>query len=223
MRPETAIETNATRGPRPVMGVGRVLAWNGGSLWIGRGAGVARPHSHHAIQLTLSLRGRFTLADANHAAVAHIGAIVMPHRPHRFDGQGSDTAMVFVEPETAVGRALLQRFGAQAVTPLSDDTAEALVAPLRARFDAGAPEAELVAAGQSAAASLADTAPLGDAVDPRIERAIAWMRERLASPIALADAAAQAHLSPSRFRHLSSRRPASRSAPTCCGLAWARR
>ncbi|HEU5297748.1 MAG TPA: AraC family transcriptional regulator [Burkholderiaceae bacterium] len=44
--------------------------------------------------------------------------------------------------------------------------------------------------------------PATDRVDPRIESAIGWMRGRLAAPISLADAAAQAHLSPSRFRHL---------------------
>jgi AraC family transcriptional regulator len=49
---------------------------------------------------------------------------------------------------------------------------------------------------------LVGSAPATDCVDPRIERAIAWMRDRLATSISLADAAAVAHLSPSRFRHL---------------------
>ncbi|MEO7402631.1 MAG: AraC family transcriptional regulator, partial [Burkholderiales bacterium] len=39
-------------------------------------------------------------------------------------------------------------------------------------------------------------------VDPRITRAIAFVRARLSSSVSLAEAARVAHLSPSRFRHL---------------------
>ena len=39
-------------------------------------------------------------------------------------------------------------------------------------------------------------------VDPRIARAIAWVRGRLDRPVSLNDAAEVANLSPSRFRHL---------------------
>jgi AraC-like DNA-binding protein len=39
-------------------------------------------------------------------------------------------------------------------------------------------------------------------VDQRITRALNWIRDRLDEPIALGQAAAVAHLSPSRFRHL---------------------
>jgi AraC-like DNA-binding protein len=49
---------------------------------------------------------------------------------------------------------------------------------------------------------LAEATPPAGAVDARIARAIAWMRGRLQSPITLGEAAAQAHLSPCRFRHL---------------------
>jgi AraC-like DNA-binding protein len=49
---------------------------------------------------------------------------------------------------------------------------------------------------------LADAMPPGGALDRRVVRVIAWMRGRLQSPIALGEAAAQAHLSASRFRHL---------------------
>ena len=147
--------------------------------------------------------GRFAMDDgADGAWREYTGAIVMPHRPHRFDGRGSDTAMVFVEPETSVGRALKARFGAQPITPLEPALAEAMVAALRADFEAAASDARLIADGQRAVSSLADAMPQGGAVDRRVERVIAWMRGRLQSPIALGEAAAQAHLSASRFRHL---------------------
>jgi AraC-like DNA-binding protein len=190
------------RGTRPIVGVGRVLLWSGGSLWIGHETGLANQHAHHAIQISLALRGCFAMADSTGTWRQHAGAIVMPHQRHQFDGQGSDTAMVFVEPETPVGRALLLRFGAQAITPLEPQTAEAMVAALRRNFEGGADDGALIADSRRALSVLIDALPTAAAVDPRIERAIAWMRARLQSPLSLAEVAAQAHLSPSRFRHL---------------------
>lgn len=193
-----------SQGPaRPIIGVGRVLLWSGGSLWIGRNTGLARKHAHHAIQIALAMRGRFAMDDGGGGAWReHTGAIVMPHRPHQFDGRGSDTAMLFVEPETGVGRALLARFGALPITPLEPAVTEGMVAALRKDFGAGASDAALIADGRCAVSLLADAMSAGGAVDRRVERVIAWMRGRLQSPVSLAEAAAQAHLSSSRFRHL---------------------
>ena len=39
-------------------------------------------------------------------------------------------------------------------------------------------------------------------IDPRITAAVEWLRDRIEQPVTLAQAAAVAHLSPSRFRHL---------------------
>jgi len=52
------------------------------------------------------------------------------------------------------------------------------------------------------AQSLAGHEPADGGVDPRVSRAIAWVRGRLDAPISLREAAEVAHLSPSRFRHL---------------------
>jgi len=90
-----------------VIGVGRVLLWSGGSIWIGREAGVAQAHSHHAIQITLALTGTVRLCHDGQAWRDYTGAVVMPHHRHQFDGCGNDTAMIFVEPETVQGQALL--------------------------------------------------------------------------------------------------------------------
>jgi len=203
MRTTTGITPAPRARTRPIAGIGRVLLWSGGSLWIGRDVGSAGRHAHHAIQIGLAMRGRFLMDDGEGGGWReHTAAIVMPHRTHQFDGCGSDIATLFVEPETSAGRALLARFGATPVTPLEPAVAEAMVAPLRQAFDAGASDVTLVGLGQDAVARLAAATLSANAVDPRIERAIAWVRTRLASTISLAEAASQAHLSPSRFRHL---------------------
>ena len=202
MAEHTQIKTGTTASRRPIAGIGRVLLWSGGSLWIGRDAGRGETHAHHAIQIALAMESAFLMADGNSDWREHWGAIVTPHRPHRFDGCGQSMAMIFVEPETLQGRALLQRYAVADITDLNRDTAHALVTPLRAAHAAGTASDALIAMGQQVVAALAGHAPAVVSVDPRISRAIAWVRARLDSPVSLKDAADVANLSPSRFRHL---------------------
>jgi AraC-like DNA-binding protein len=196
------IEARATASRRPVAGIGRVLLWSGGSLWIGRDAGRAETHAHHAIQITLAMQAGFLLRDGDAGWREHAGAIVMPHRPHQFDGCGHAVAMIFVEPETAQGRVLLALHGPAGIADLARDTVETLVSALRTAYAAAAENEVLIAMARHAIAALTGHVPAVDGVDPRIGRAIAWMRARMDSPLALKDAASVAHLSPSRFRHL---------------------
>jgi AraC family transcriptional regulator len=179
-----------------------VLLWSGGSLWIGREAGRGQTHAHHAIQIALAMQSTFLMRGADGAWQPHAGAIVMPHRRHQFDGCGGSVAMIFVEPQTARGRALLARYGATDIADLQAGAAQALARPLHAAYSAAADNAALIALGQQAVATLAGQAPLVGSVDARISRAIAWMRARLDSPLSLQAVAEVAHLSPSRFRHL---------------------
>jgi AraC family transcriptional regulator len=192
----------ATAARRPIAGIGRVLLWSGGSLWIGRDAGRVEGHAHHAIQIALAMDSHLRMASGDGEWREHRGALVPPHLPHRFDGGGERTAILFVEPETALGRALLARCGRSAIADLAPDTAEALVAPLRSAYLAAATREALIALGQQSVSALAGQVPAKGSVDPRIARAIAWVRSRLDTSISLAEAAAVAHLSPSRFRHL---------------------
>jgi len=90
---------------RPVAGVGRVIGWPGGSLWIGRQIGAIQDHAHHAIQVSLALEGdRFRIqADGWPEWRETRGAIVMPDRRHRLDGCGGALATLFVEPSSRRG------------------------------------------------------------------------------------------------------------------------
>jgi len=185
-----------------VAGIGRVMLWSGGSLWIGRDAGRVERHAHHAVQIALAMDSSFLMRDSDADWREHAGAIVMPHRLHQFDGCGRSVAQLFVEPETALGRVIVQRYATEAIADLPRDTALSLVRPLLAAYRAGANDATLAALAQQAIVALAGAVPALDAVDPRIARVIAWVRQRLDAPVSLSDAARVAHLSPSRFRHL---------------------
>lgn len=186
---------------RPIVGIGRVLLWSGGSLWIGRAGGRAEAHSHHAIQLSLGLTGPLRLCADEQPWQEHRAAMVRPHQRHQFDGAGETVAQIFVEPETVQGRALLQQADA-AILELPGQAIQPLLADLLAAFDGDAADHALVAISHRVVDALCGQAQPALSVDPRITQAIEFIRARLAEPITLAQAAAAAHLSPSRFRHL---------------------
>jgi hypothetical protein len=157
-------ETGTPVSRRPVAGIGRVLLWSGGSLWIGRDARGVDLHAHHAIQIALSMDSHFLMASGDSGWREHRGAIVMPDRCHRFDGCGQRIAMIFVERETAQGRILMERYATADIADLAADTAEALVGPLRSGYLAAAPNDALIAIGQDSVAALAGRVPCAGSV-----------------------------------------------------------
>jgi AraC-like DNA-binding protein len=212
-------EPRGARPARAIAGIGRVLLWPGESLWIGHQAGPVAPHAHHAVQISLALTGRVRLrSDPGGEWAEHAGVLVRPHHRHAFDGNGESVAQLFVEPETALGRTLLERH-ADPLSPVPDATAAAMAAPLASAYAAGAGDDALAAAARQALGTLAGEVAAMAPVDPRIARAIAHVRARLGEPVSLGEAAAVAHLSPSRFRHLFAEQTGMAFRPY---LLWAR-
>lgn len=185
---------------------GSVYFWQTGSLWIGRGQGRSEWHAHHAHQIALALEGSFRFrTDRTGPWTTFEAAIVASHSQHEFELDGTTVAHLFVEPESTEGRALSGRFGARGLSALPQPDArrlaERLLAALRSASDAGT----MRALARDTVARLAHTAagtPPVQASDARLQRALACIRERIRTPVTLADAAAAATLSPSRFRHL---------------------
>ena len=79
---------------------GRIIVWQGGSLWIGETRATTGLHAHHAIQITMALEGEFRLRDPADPdfGVSLTAPIVAANRPHMFSAEGT-VALVFVEPE----------------------------------------------------------------------------------------------------------------------------
>lgn len=192
----------APASAKSIAGIGRVLLWGGGSLWIGRAAGSVDLHAHHAIQVSLALSGRLKLRGEGGAWSEFLGALVRPHHRHQFDGCGESVAQLFVEPETVQGRALLKAHAGSGIEPLPDEIVAPLIVTLRRAYESRVADELLIAAGQRAIATLAGDVPRLPDVDPRITRVIEWLRARRGAPVTLAEAARIAHLSQSRFRHL---------------------
>ncbi len=181
-----------------------MLIWRGGGLWVSRNTGRVQPHAHHAIQITLCPQQPIRLRSTDAPGWHHTQAsVVMPHRPHQFDGCGQDVVMVFVEPETPAGRMLIARYGHAPLTTLDDqaaitEQAQGVLDGLASR----ASDEVLIAGARAIIGLFTGDVPQATWVDPRIARAVEWMQDRLETPISLAQAAATVHLSPGRFRHL---------------------
>lgn len=190
-------------GSRAPVGIGRVLAWPGGSLWVGRRVGRVPEHAHHAIQVTLALEGRFRAsARAWPQPWETAGVVVMPDQRHGIDGCGATLASVFVEPNSFAGAALRGRFADAPVALLGDEESESCAVLLRDEFLSGAADSRLAGFAHAAIGRIAGDAQIAPRTDPRIASALTWMRVRLATSIRLQDVAGAVHLSPGRFRHL---------------------
>ncbi len=195
--------TGNAASARTLVGTGRVLMWRGGSVWVSRDTGPARAHAHHAIQVTLAPVQPVRLRSGEGGAwLETAAAIVMPDQPHQFDGLGGDVIMVFVEPETTAGRSLRARLGAAPLSPIDDPALLRRAGSLLQAFAAQAADEVIVQGACGIVDHLAGGLPAAPDMDRRIAAALEWIRERLDAPISLAQAAAIAHLSPSRFRHL---------------------
>lgn len=183
---------------------GRIIVWEGASLWVFdvpavRSVRKTDVHAHHALQVTMALDGAFRLEAGEQSAEQPI-AVVAADQSHAFEAEGL-IALLFVEPESAQGRAIARGVAKGALTPLSFDGVSDLVARIAEGFRASAPDAELRAAGRELAARLAggvEPAPS----DPRIAEAVAWASNQLDRRIGIADAAPRFGLSPGRLSHL---------------------
>ena len=203
---DTATRTKGRQPGGSITASGRVYFWQSGSLWIGKGRGRSEWHVHHAHQLALALEGEFQFrADRQGRWTTFEAAIVPSHCHHEFELDGATMAHLFVEPESTEGRALSHRFGALGISalpqPLARQSADLLRRALQGHADADAMKAVARVAVAALSETPSDTITARE-VDIRVARALAYIRSRVRTPVSLADAAAAAALSPSRFRHL---------------------
>lgn len=191
----------------PSRPVGNFVSWQGGCLFISRGGGEVPVHAHYAIQLAFCDAGPIGFRTAEDEPWRDFPAAAIPSRqPHAMRvPAGSASAVLFVEPETREGRAITELY-------LRDDPApivalhDALPGDARASLFAAWRETRTASAIREASWRVVQALTRGleprDASDPRILRAIAYVNSHLTAPLTLERVAAEACLSPSRFRHL---------------------
>ena len=187
-----------------IAGRGEIIVWEGASLWLleaEQETGGTDYHSHHAIQITLSLNGDFELRAAGETMRGPAVAVAADV-DHIFEATGR-AAFLFVDPETAAGAAIAAGlFGSNRLAAIPESRIAGHVEALRAYSDSPQGSGiDLADLGRRLVADLAGgIAPRP--LDRRVEAMIAYANANLEGPVTLADAVASIGLSPSRLRHL---------------------
>ena len=185
-------------------GVGHFVSWDGGCLVIGRAIGVTPMHSHYAIQIAFGSEPgiRFRSSDQEDWT-EYVGAIIPSRQPHAMDATHvpSNTVM-FIEPETREGRALSELYLRGGIAALPTDTLAGVAPALFAAWKADRSVSAIAAAAQRVVQALTGGVQPAVVSDERILRAISYIKTHLDAPLTLDEVAAEAFLSPSRFRHL---------------------
>jgi AraC family transcriptional regulator len=190
-----------------IAGRGRILIWEGASLWLmealpapGSSSNMTAFHSHHAIQVTLSLGGRFELRTKDRSVAGD--AVVAPDVEHLFEANGH-IAVLFVEPESRSGRAITQAIlGDAALKSIAEGTLVDLVGRLRGAYRQSlVDEKALEGIGRLLVERLAGGIS-GNMPDVRVRKMMDHVASRLDSAITLGSTAKAVGLSSSRARHL---------------------
>jgi AraC family transcriptional regulator len=186
-----------------LVGVGRVVFWEGGSLWFALLAAANNWHSHHAIQLCLPVdaEAQFQTEEGGDWH-RYAGAIITPDVPHGFRAPGKVVANILFEPESVVGRGVLSQYTTAGLHELPSEAVARLVSPIAAAYFDGADDAELIALARHAVASISGVANQSAPTDPRVLEAIADIRRHIDEPILLPRLARRVGLSAGRLRHL---------------------
>jgi len=189
---------------------GRMVFWEGASLWVlgtlpGEGPyPKTKFHAHHAVQVTLSLRGWFTLENRDRQVGGEgEGAAVAPDTEHALAGEGM-VAHLYVDPEGESGRELQRTlFSGETLVSIPASSLGGLPARLRAGFESPhRSDQSLIDFGRALLAKLAPGSERDERPEARVRRMSAWAAGRLGTPVSLADAAAHVGLSMGRARHL---------------------
>lgn len=184
-------------------GRGRIVIWEGASLWI---LASQRPgtgtdfHAHHAIQVTVALEGAFSLRTMASVGKGPVTAIAADVR-HVFAAEGT-IAFLFIEPESEAGRAIAARlFRGAELADLAPGELASLRAELGGHFASASPDGALIATGRKLVQAIAGERAAA-APDGRVQAMIAFARANLDRAVSLREAAAAVNLSPDRARHL---------------------
>ncbi len=184
-------------------GIGRVIFWEGGSLWLALITSAGSLHFHHAVQISLPLDGQVRFRRSQSTDWQEFaGAVIAPDLPHAFDAPGRVVANILFEPESAAGRALIDRYGELGIASLPEHDAARLVAPIAAAYAADAEDAQLIVLAKAVIADLSGRRVTQGAADQRVLKAIEYIRANIDDRISLTELAAAVHISPSRLRHL---------------------
>ncbi|MEP7352676.1 MAG: helix-turn-helix domain-containing protein [Acidobacteriota bacterium] len=183
------------------LGSPRWYLWDGGFLLLAQAQGVVPLHSHHAIQIVLSLEGTVMICGPERDWCEGRGVIVRPDAVHSFDGNGAVGAMLFVDPESSEG-AWLQSILLRDITIVPDARIASSASELRAFLETPFESMEIGALIRHCVLALSPGAPPARRLDTRVTTVLTHIQACHDLRVSLESAAKMAFLSPSRFAHL---------------------
>jgi AraC-like DNA-binding protein len=186
------------------IGSGDFIPWDGGCLVIGKAFAVTPMHAHYAIQIAFGPEPGIRFRPSEKVEWTEYEAVVISSRqPHTMDATVvTYDAVLFVEPETREGRALSERYRTSGITALSSDAFAGTDAALFTTWQEHRNSPATEAAARAVIRQLTGGIEPAVVSDERILRAIAYINSHLSATLTLEEVAAEACLSPSRFRHL---------------------
>ena len=187
-----------------VIGTGDFIPWDGGCMLIGRAVNVTPMHAHYAIQIAFGSERGIRFRPSEQVDWTAYDAVIIPSRqPHMMDAtRVALDAILFVEPETPEGRALSERFPDGGIAALQGDVLAGTGAALFAAWSDQRDLHSTAQAAQDVVRKLTGGVKPAVVSDERILRAVAYIKRHLDASLTLDAVAAEACLSPSRFRHL---------------------
>jgi len=161
-------------------------------------------HAHYAIQIAFGSEPGIRFRSTEREDWTPYAAAIIPSRqPHTMDASCVPlSAILFVEPEAREGRALAERYLHGGIAALPDDALAEWAPPLFTAWHQERTAAAITAAARRVVQALTGGVAPSVVSDGRILRAVAYIKANLDRPLALDEVAAEACLSPSRFRHL---------------------
>jgi AraC family transcriptional regulator len=191
----------------------RWYLWDEGFLTIGRTPSgpddpsglrpIVPPHSHHAIQVMIGLDGPLGVAEPGGEWSRGEGLMVAADVPHQFDPMGSLITLIFVDPESRIGRWLTRSFRTP-VVEIPRANLEPWIPRLRSLWEEPLDLPETAALIHGLVRDLCPGPPPLYRLDERIVRALEIIREADSAKLSLESVARAVYLSPSRFAHLFS-------------------
>lgn len=179
----------------------RWYLWEGGFLLVAGSVGVVPAHSHHAIQVVITMHGEAAIADRDGKWRSGRGIIVPPNLVHSYSGQGSYGAMLFVDPDSIEG-VWLRSTIANRITIVPESRVLPAAAALRRFCESPLESLDVGPLIRYLVESLCAGAPPARHPDPRITKVLDLIASSADLRLSLERVAATVFLSPSRFQHL---------------------
>lgn len=175
--------------------------WEGGFLLIASSEIVVPAHSHHAIQVVITMRGEAGIAEKGKEWQSARGIIVPPNIVHSYAGQGSYGAMLFVDPDSIEGTWLRSTI-ANRITIVPESRVMPAAEALRTFCERPLESMDVGALVRYIVESLCAGVPPARRPDPRITKVLDMISSSDDLRLSLERIAASVFLSPSRFQHL---------------------